>query len=803
VKRSVRTFLLATASIVTLGLLSACSDEETANSVAPNLDEGAAVEEVSTAIPVDEGMPTAPIEETVVSGDATESATDKVSNDDTKTQVLDSARSNQFWWPDQLDLSPLRDQDSRSNPLGEDFNYAETFKSLDLEAVKSDIDTLLTTSQDWWPADFGNYGPLFIRMAWHSAGTYRTLDGRGGGGNGQMRFDPLNSWPDNGNLDKARRLLWPIKQKYGEKISWADLMILTGNVALENMGFETYGFAGGRTDEWEPDIVYWGPEVEMLASDRQGADGELKRPLGATHMGLIYVNPEGPMGKPDPVGSAKNIRVAFGRMAMNDEETVALIAGGHTFGKMHGAHKADECVGKEPAAAATEEQGLGWRNKCGKGHSEDTVTSGLEGAWTQAPTQWTTLYLENLLNFDWEETRSPAGAIQWVPTDKSLHETVPDAHVEGKFNPPVMTTADLALKFDPEYKKIAERFLANPDAYQLAFAKAWYKLTHRDMGPRARYLGASVPADELIWQDPIPGAENDLIGAQEIETLKAQILDTGLSVPELVRTAWASAASFRASDMRGGANGARLQLAPQKDWAANNPEELARVLDSLRSVQEQFNGGDGTAKVSLADLIVLGGVAAIEKAAADAGVTVSVPFTPGRGDASQDQTDVQSFALLEPKADAFRNYFDQAKSYQSPTEMLVDKADQLDLTVPEMTVLLGGMRALDANTGGSKHGVLTGRPGQLTNDFFVNLMDMSITWQKGSTEGVYEGVDAGSGQAKYTATPVDLIFGSNSELRAIAEVYAYDNAQERFVKDFVSAWVKVMELDRFDLRHDI
>ncbi len=709
-------------------------------------------------------------------------------------------RTNQFWWPDQLDLSALRNHDERSNPFGADFDYGEAFQKLDLDAVKGDIDKLLTESQDWWPADFGNYGPFFIRMTWHSAGTYRTLDGRGGADGGQQRFDPLNSWPDNGNLDKARRLLWPVKQKYGEALSWADLMVLAGNVALENMGFETYGFAGGRADDWEPDFVYWGPEVEMLASDRHEKDGALQRPLGATHMGLIYVNPEGPMGKPDPVASAKNIRLAFGRMAMNDEETLALAAGGHTFGKMHGAHKPGDCMGAEPGAAPIEEQGLGWKNTCGKGHSEDTVTSGLEGAWTQAPTQWTSLYLENLLNLDWKLTRSPAGAKQWVPTDESLHQVVPDAHIEGKLNPPVMTTADLAFKFDPEYKKIAERFLANPDEFQKAFAKAWFKLTHRDMGPRARYLGNEVPGEMLIWQDPVPEPATKPISEGAAQKLKKQILDSGLTVPELVRTAWSSAASFRASDMRGGANGARVQLSPQKDWEANNPAELEKVLATLKGIQQDFNSSRlSFRKVSMADMIVLGGAAAVEKAAKDAGVDVAVPFEAGRGDATQEQTDVASFALLEPKADAFRNYFNAAESYRSPTEMLVDRADQLNLTVPEMTTLLGGMRALDANTGGSKHGVFTDNPGTLTNDFFVTLMDMSIKWKKAKADGVYEGVDRKSGEVKYTATPVDLIFGSSSELRAIAEVYAYENSNEQFVRDFVDAWVKVMQLDRFDL----
>ena len=707
------------------------------------------------------------------------------------------AKSNQFWWPEQLDVSPLRDHDARSNPLGDDFDYAEAFQSLDFAALKADINSTLTTSQDWWPADFGNYGPFFIRLAWHSAGTYRTLDGRGGSDGGQMRFDPLNSWPDNGNLDKARRLLWPIKQKYGQKISWADLMILAGNVALENMGFQTYGFAAGRSDDWEPDLVYWGPELEMLASDRENKDGQLQRPLGATHMGLIYVNPEGPRGKPDPVGSARNIRVAFGRMAMNDEETVALIAGGHTFGKMHGAHKPSDCVGGEPASEAVEEQGLGWLNKCGKGHSQDTTTSGLEGAWTQAPTQWTSLYLANLLNYDWEQSSSPAGAIIWKPSDKSLHQSVPDAHIKGKFNSPVMTTADLALKFDPEYKKIAERFFADPDEYQLAFAKAWYKLTHRDMGPRGRYLGGEVPADELVWQDPVSEVDYTLVNARDIRHLKQQILAADLSTQELVRVAWGAASTFRASDMRGGANGARIALAPQNAWAVNNPAQVTKVISALRAIQQDFNGK--RKRVSLADLIVLGGAAAIEQAAEQAGINIRVPFVAGRGDATPAQTDVASFDLLKPSADAFRNYFDVASSYRSPTEMLIDKADQLNLTIPEMTVLIGGMRVLGANADGSQHGVLTDQVGTLSNDFFVNLLDMSTKWSKSTSDGLYNGVDRASGEQKYTATSVDLIFGSNSELRAVAEVYAFDDSKQRFVQDFVAAWSKVMQLDRFDL----
>lgn len=716
--------------------------------------------------------------------------------DEHATPKVGEVRSNQFWWPNQVDLARLRDHDGRSNPYGPDFNYGAEFEKLDLQAVKSDIDSLLTESQAWWPADFGNYGPFFIRMAWHSAGTYRTLDGRGGGDGGQMRFDPLNSWPDNGNLDKARRLLWPVKQKYGRALSWGDLMILAGNVALENMGFETYGFAGGRADDWEPDLVYWGPELEMLASDREDRDGQLQRPLGATHMGLIYVNPEGPKGKPDPVGSARNIRVAFGRMAMNDEETVALVAGGHTFGKMHGALKKPGCVGAEPAAAGIEQQGLGWQNACGKGHSEDTVTSGLEGAWTQAPTQWTSLYLQNLLNFEWQETRSPAGAIQWVPTDESLHQSVPDAHIEGQFNPPVMTTADLALKFDPEYKKIAQRFLANPAAYQLAFAKAWYKLTHRDLGPLARYLGSEVPSEVQIWQDPVPVWEGPALTRRDVEKLKRSIGETALSASQLVRTAWAAASTYRASDMRGGANGARLALAPQNAWTVNNPGELEKVVSALRGVQQAFNE-QSRRQVSLADTIVLGGAVGIEAAAAAAGLDTTVPFVSGRGDATAAMTDATSFALLEPTADAFRNYYRLEGNYLSPVESLVDQADQLDLSIPELTVLLGGMRVLDTNWDGSKHGVFTDRPGHLTNDYFVNLMDMSTVWLKGETEGLYIGIDRQSGATRYTATPVDLVLGSNSELRAIAEVYAYDDGREKFVNDFVQAWNKVMQLGRF------
>lgn len=714
------------------------------------------------------------------------------------TTALNQAKSNNFWWPEQLDLSSLRDHDLRSNPLGENFSYKDAFSKLDMDALKKDIDSVLTDSQDWWPADWGNYGPLFIRMTWHAAGTYRTLDGRGGAGGGQQRFDPLNSWPDNGNLDKARRLLWPIKQKYGELISWGDLIVLAGNVALENMGFKTYGFAAGRDDDWEPDMVYWGPEVEMLASDRRDTDGKLKKPLAAVHMGLIYVNPEGPGGVPDPLASAKNVREAFARMAMNDEETLALIAGGHTFGKMHGAHKASKCLSAEPGAAAIEEQGLGWKNKCGKGHSEDTVTSGLEGAWTQAPTKWTSLYLSNLLKFEWTQSRSPAGAIIWVPTDKSLHQAVPDAHVKGKFNPPVMNTADLALKVDPAYREIAERFLADPEEYRLAFAKAWFKLTHRDMGPRENYLGDGFPKQEHIWQDPITQPDHKLISNKDISKLKKDILSSGLTVSELVKTAWASASSYRDSDMRGGANGARIALAPQNEWAVNSPAATSKVITKLRAIQQDFNRSlFGSTKISLADTIVLGGAAAIEKAAEDAGMTVKVPFVPGRGDATQAQTDIKSFSLLQPKADAFRNYYEKGY-YKSPVNALVDKADQLALTVPEMTVLLGGMRVLSTNADGSNNGVLTNNPGVLTNDFFINLLDMSTKWQKAGD--IYEGINRKSGKVVYTATPVDLIFGSSSELRAVTEAYAYNSAKERFVNDFVKAWVKVMQADRFDLK---
>ncbi|KFZ29477.1 peroxidase [Pseudidiomarina atlantica] len=709
------------------------------------------------------------------------------------------AKSKMFWWPDQLDLTPLRDHDVTSDPYGDDFDYAEAFKQVDLEQLKADIEALMTDSQDWWPADYGHYGPFFIRMAWHGAGTYRVNDGRGGAGGGQQRFEPLNSWPDNVSLDKARRLLWPIKQKYGRSVSWADLMVLTGNVALESMGFKTYGFAGGREDEWEPDNVYWGPEKQWLEDKRYSGDRELEKPLAAVQMGLIYVNPEGPNGNPDPLLAAKDIRETFARMAMNDEETVALIAGGHTFGKAHGAHKPEECLGAEPAAAPVEEQGFGWKNKCGKGHSEDTITSGLEGAWSVNPIAWTTQYLDNLFGFEWEQTRSPAGAIQWIPVDGQASNLVPDAHIEGKRHAPIMFTTDLSLKFDPEYRKIAKRFQENPEEFELAFAKAWFKLTHRDMGPRARYIVDTSPAEPLLWQDPIPEVDFTLINDSDAADIKASILDTDLTVAELVRTAWAAASSFRGTDMRGGVNGARIALAPQNEWAVNDPEELNRVLGVLKEVQADFNDGQrGDKRVSLADVIVLGGAAAIEKAAADAGYDVTVPFAPGRTDATQEMTDVQSFSFLEPTADGFRNYY-SADSRMSPAEMLVDKADLLTLTVPELTVLVGGMRALGANYDDVQHGVFTDRPGQLTNDFFVNLLSMDNEWKQGDSEGVYEGYDRASGEMKWTATPVDLIFGSNSELRAIAEVYALSDSNEKFVNDFVEAWVKVMRLDRFDL----
>jgi len=708
-------------------------------------------------------------------------------------------QSPNFWWPEQLNLASLRQQDVASNPYGADFDYAAEFATVDLPQLKQEIETVMKTSQDWWPADYGHYGPFFIRMAWHSAGTYRVTDGRGGAGGGQMRFEPLNSWSDNANLDKARRLLWPIKQKYGRKLSWADLMVLTGNVALDSMGFKTYGFAGGRSDDWEPDLVYWGPEKEFLADERYSGDRKLAKPLAAVQMGLIYVNPEGPNANHDPISAAHDIRETFGRMAMNDEETVALIAGGHTFGKAHGAVK-NECVGAEPAAASVEEQGFGWKNKCGSGKGIDTTTSGLEGAWTSTPTQWTTQYMTNLFAFNWVKTKSPAGAVQWIPDTEAASQMVPDAHDPNKRHAPIMFTTDLSLKEDPAYRVISERFLKDPKQFELAFARAWFKLTHRDMGPRARYVGSDLPDETLSWQDPIPQIEYKTISQRDIKQLKEQILDTELSVSELVKTAWASASSFRGTDMRGGANGARLSLAPQKEWQANDPEELDKVLGVLKSIQSDFNeSARGGKQVSLADLIVLSGAAAIEKAAADAGLDSSVPFVAGRADATQEQTDVDSFAVLEPLADGFRNYFSTANQ-NSPAEALIEKASQLNLTVPEMTVLVGGLRALNANSGNTQHGVLTDRPGSLSNDFFVNLLDMSTQWTKSEeTDGVYIGKDRATGDLKWSATPVDLIFGSNSELRAVAEVYASDDAQQKFVDDFVSAWTKVMTLDRFDL----
>ena len=708
-----------------------------------------------------------------------------------------NAMSNQFWWPERLDLKPLRQHAAESNPMGDQFDYAAEFKKLDLDAVKKDIAALMTQSQPWWPADYGHYGPFFIRMAWHSAGTNRVADGRGGADGGQQRFEPLNSWPDNVSLDKARRLLWPIKQKYGRQISWADLMVLTGNVALESMGFKTFGFAGGRQDDWEADMVYWGPESKWLEDKRYSGDRQLERPLAAVQMGLIYVNPEGPNGNPDPLAAARDIRETFGRMAMNDEETVALIAGGHTFGKAHGAHAPADCLGPEPAAAGLEQQGLGWENKCGKGNAEDTITSGLEGAWTTNPIAWTSQYLDNLFNFEWVQTKSPAGAIQWVPSDKAAANTVMDAHDPSKRHAPIMFTTDLSLKEDPEYRKISERFRKDPQEFADAFARAWFKLTHRDMGPRARYLGSAVPAEQLIWQDPVPAVDHELVNADDVAQLKSKILDSGLSTSELVRTAWASAATFRGSDMRGGANGARIRLEPQRSWEANDPKALAQALKALESVQKDFNRAQkGGKKVSLADVIVLGGAAAIEQAAKKAGHDIEVPFTPGRTDASQAQTDVSSFAVLEPTADGFRNYFGKDNRL-SPAEMLVERANLLTLTVPEMTVLVGGMRALGANAGAAAHGVFTDRPGTLSNDFFVNLLDMSTKWAKSAqSEGVYEGVDRQTGKLKWTATPVDLVFGSHSELRAVAEVYAADDGREKFVRDFVDAWTKVMNLDR-------
>ncbi len=712
---------------------------------------------------------------------------------------LAGGTKNKDWWPKQLNLKMLHQNPLTRNPMGTEFNYAEEFKKLDLEALKKDLSELMTDSQEWWPADYGHYGPLFIRMAWHSAGTYRMGDGRGGAGSGSQRLAPLNSWPDNANLDKARRLLWPIKQKYGKKISWADLMILAGNVALESMGLKTFGFAGGREDVWEPEEdIYWGSEDEWLGDDRYSGDRDLENPLAAVQMGLIYVNPEGPDGQPSALASAKDIRETFDRMAMNDEETVALIAGGHTFGKCHGAGSATH-VGPEPEAAGLEEQGLGWKNTMGSGKGADTITSGIEGAWTPTPIDWDNTYLETLFKYDWDLVKSPAGAWQWIPTDPSA-KIVPDAHDPEKKHFPMMTTADLALRMDPTYRTIAKRFLENPKEFEDAFARAWFKLTHRDMGPVSRYLGPEVPDQQLIWQDPIPTVDHDLIDDKDIADLKKQVMDTGLSIPELVYTAWSSAATFRGSDKRGGANGARIRLEPQKDWEVNQPEQLDKVLKELEKVKDSFNKAQsGKKKVSLADLLVLAGCAAVEKAAKNAGVDVSVPFTPGRADASQEQTDVPSFSVLEPVADGFRNY-SKAKYAVSAEELLVDRAQLLGLTAPEMTVLIGGMRMLNANFKRAPHGVFTDKPETLTNDFFVNLLDMGTVWKAASDDGdVFEGRDRNTDELKWTGTRVDLIFGSNSELRAIAEVYACDDAQEKFVHDFVAAWNKIMNADRFDI----
>ncbi len=709
--------------------------------------------------------------------------------------------TNADWWPNQLNLRVLHQHSTLSDPMGEAFDYAKEFKSLDLNAVIKDLHALMTDSQDWWPADFGHYGGLFIRMAWHSAGTYRIGDGRGGGGRGQQRFAPLNSWPDNGNLDKARRLLWPIKQKYGRKISWADLMILAGNVALESMGFKTFGFGGGREDVWEPDDdIYWGPEGKWLEDERYSGERDLQNPLGAVQMGLIYVNPEGPNGKPDPVAAARDIRETFKRMAMDDEETVALIAGGHTFGKTHGAGKDKDYLGAEPEGAAIEEQGLGWKSKLGTGKGGDAITSNLEVIWSKTPTKWSNEFLSNLFGYEWELTKSPAGAFQWTPKDGAGAGTVPDAHDKSKRHAPSMLTTDLALRFDPAYEKISRRFFEHPDQFADAFARAWFKLTHRDMGPIVRYLGPLVPKETLIWQDPIPAVDHPLIGDADIAALKAKILASGLAVSELVSTAWASASTFRGGDKRGGANGARIRLAPQKDWEVNQPAQLAKVLQTLEAIQKEFNASQsGGKKVSLADLIVLGGGAAIEKAAKDAGQDVKVPFTPGRMDASQEQTEVDSFEPLEPKADGFRNYLRGAQRL-SAEELLVDRAQLLTLTAPEMTALVGGLRVLGANAGKSAHGVFTKRPGTLTNDFFVNLLDMSTQWSPSAgSEGVYEGRDRKTGEVKWTGTRVDLIFGSHSQLRALAEVYGSADAKEKFAKDFVAAWTKVMDLDRFEL----
>ncbi len=709
--------------------------------------------------------------------------------------------TNADWWPNQVNIKVLHQHSPLSDPMGKEFNYAEEFKKLDLNAVIKDLNTLMTDSQEWWPADFGHYGPLFIRMAWHSAGTYRIADGRGGAGSGEQRFAPLNSWPDNANLDKARRLLWPIKQKYGCKISWADLMILAGNVALESMGFKTFGFGGGREDVWEPaEDIFWGPEGKWLADERYSGDRELQNPLGAVQMGLIYVNPEGPNGKPDPIAAARDIRETFARMAMNDEETVALIAGGHTFGKTHGAANAADYVGREPEGASIEEQGLGWTNKFGTGMGDDAITSGIEVIWTQTPTKWSNSYFDNLFKYDWELTKSPGGAYQWTPKNGAGNGTVPDAHDGSKRHAPSMLTTDLSLRMDPIYGPISKRFYENPKEFADAFAKAWFKLTHRDMGPISRYLGPLVPKEPQIWQDPVPAVDHKLIGDKDIADLKGKVLKSGLSISQLVTTAWASAASFRGSDKRGGANGARIRLAPQKDWEVNQPAELAKVLEKLEAIQKDFNNGNQ--HVSIADLIVLGGCAAVEEAAKKAGYNVKVPFTPGRADASPDQTDVHSFSVMEPKYDGFRNYLRKSNGI-SPEELLVDRAQLLRLTAPEMTVLVGGLRVLDANYGQSKYGVFTTKPGTLTNDFFVNLLDMNTLWRPSNSSNgavpVYEGHDRKTGKVKWTATRVDLAFGSNSQLRGLAEVYAQDDSKEKFVKDFTAAWTKVMNLDRYDV----
>ena len=717
-----------------------------------------------------------------------------------RKHTLASAPGNANWWPNQLKLGVLHQHSSKSSPMGEKFNYAQQFNRLDLNAVVKDLHALMTDSQDWWPADYGHYGPFFIRMAWHSAGTYRIADGRGGAGSGAQRFAPLNSWPDNGNLDKARRLLWPVKQKYGHKLSWADLMILAGNVALDSMGFKTFGFAGGREDIWEPEEdIYWGPEANWLGDERYRGERQLDHPLGAVQMGLIYVNPEGPNGMPDPLGSARDIRETFARMAMNDEETVALVAGGHTFGKAHGAADPGKYVGAEPEGAGIEEQGLGWNNRFGSGKGVHTITSGIEGAWTKNPIQWDNGFFENLFGYEWEVTKSPAGAQQWTPKNAAAKGTVPDAHDAARRHAPMMTTADMAMRVDPAYEKISRRFMQNPKELADAFARAWFKLTHRDMGPLARYLGPLVPKEVMIWQDPVPALDHVLINEQDAAALKVKILASGLSISQLLATAWASASTFRGSDKRGGANGARVRLAPQKDWTVNQPAELTKVLATLEALQKAFNGTGGNQKVSLADLIVLGGCAAVEAAAKKAGHDVKVPFTPGRMDAAQDQTDVESFAVLEPAADGFRNYVRKGLE-GSAAELLVDKAQLLTLTAPEMTVLIGGMRVLNANAGAAQHGVFTQRPETLTNDFFVNLLDMNTAWQKSaSAAGVLEGRDRKTGEIKWTGTIADLVFGSNSQLRAVAEVYACSDAQPVFVRDFATAWNKVMNLDRFDI----